>query len=203
MRLTRKRVRLCPRSASQHSRVRPLWAAFASAAICWAGPRVARGHDPAAPPREFCAHCELLVGAGSTYNFWHGTDGIVLPLTLEIDDSRWELGAFRFATRQYLKEVPKFRPSTIAAKPYWGFSAMRRWQILHRSPTRLYLGIGANYRTETDLLIGSKWNFSLLVAIRFDVGKDSILELAVRHWSNAWLKFPDRGENFVTFSVGL
>ena len=45
-----------------------------------------------------CPKCKLLIGAGQTYQFWGWSDGIVLPVTLELDESRWELGAYRVAT---------------------------------------------------------------------------------------------------------
>jgi len=48
----------------------------------------------------FCPRCNVLVGLGTTYRFSAWTDGIVVPLTLELDESRWELGAFRFANAQ-------------------------------------------------------------------------------------------------------
>jgi hypothetical protein len=47
-----------------------------------------------------------------------------------------------------------------AANAYWGFTAMRRWQVLHREWGKLYLGLGANYRSETDYLESTRWNFS-------------------------------------------
>jgi hypothetical protein len=50
-----------------------------------------------------------------------------VPLTLELDESRWELGAFRMANAQRYREVDH------ATNPYWGFTAMRRWQVLHRA----------------------------------------------------------------------
>jgi hypothetical protein len=143
------------------------------------------------------------VGIGETNNFWHWTDGLVLPVTLELDDSRWEIGAFRIARRQLLEEYPKFSASTIAARPYWGLTAMHRWQILHRSRVRLYVGFGANYRTETDLLIATKWNLSVMIGVRFDLGKHELLEVALRHWSNAWIRLPDRGQNFFTITSGF
>ena len=87
--------------------------------------------------------------------------------------------------------------------PYWGFTAMRRWQVLHHSRVRLYVGFGANYRTESDWLTATKWNFAGMVAVRFDLGKHAILELALRHGSNAWIRLPDRGQNFVTVTVGF
>lgn len=173
------------------------------ATSCFGSPNSAWAQDAAAPDQGFCAHCDLLVGAGETTNFRHWTNGLVLPVTLELDDSRWEIGAFRIAKRQLLKEDPKYAASTIAARPYWGFSLMHRWEILHRSRMRLYLGFGANYRTETDLLTATKWNFSGMIGVRFDLGERALLEVSLRHWSNAWIRFPDRGQNFVTVSVGF
>jgi hypothetical protein len=160
-----------------------------------------------APPYSWtpwnpCPHCDLLVGAGTTFDFQNWTDGVVFPVTLEIDDSRWELGAFRLATAQYLKEEPQYPASTRSSNPEWGFDALRRWQVLHRSWGKLYLGFGANYKTESDL-IDYKWNFAYLVGIRFDVGSGSIVELSVRHWSNAWFRSPNRGQNLLIVSFGL
>lgn len=109
--------------------------------------------------------CDLLIGAGTTFWPWHWTDGVVAPFMLEFDDSRWELGAFRFTTSQYLKS-PAHPPSTISAQPYWGVSFMRRWQVLHRSGWRLYLGFGASYKTEVDLLDATRWNSP--ICSRFD-----------------------------------
>lgn len=51
---------------------------------------------------------------------------------------------------------------------------MHRWQVLHRSRVRLYVGFGANYGTETDLLTSTKWNFAGMVAVRFDLGKHGL-----------------------------
>lgn len=173
-----------------------------------ATPRLASADGSAAasarPDRAFCGGCQLFVGAGesfSTYGTWHWTGGLVLPVTLEIDDSRWELGAFRFATRQRLDER-RFPAYIIGAQPYWGLSALRRWAILHRGPARLYLGFGTSYRTETDLLVGTKWTFAFLLAIRFKLG-DRALEVSVRHWSNAWIRLPDRGQNFIMVSFSF
>ncbi len=170
---------------------------------CCGAPHSALAHDAPASDGGFCAHCNLFVGIGETNNFWRWTDGLVLPVTLELDDSRWEIGAFRIARRQLLKEYPKFAASTIAARPYWGFTVMRRWQILHRSRIKLYLGFGVNYRTETDLLTATRWNFSGLIGVRFDIHKHALLEVALRHWSNAWIRMPDRGQNFFTVTVGF
>jgi len=145
-----------------------------------------------------CPRCNLLVGVGATYRLFGWSDGIVVPLTLELDQSRWELGVFRFTNAQ------RYLDNDHATNPYWGFTAMRRWQILHRSRARLYLGFGANYRSETDYLESTRWNFAYLVAVRFDLDSHGrLLELGIRHWSDFWIKQPNRGQDFVTLSFGF
>jgi Lipid A 3-O-deacylase (PagL) len=147
-------------------------------------------------------HCKVLVGVGATYQLWGWSDGLVVPVTLELADSRWEVGAFRFARPQIAAGYGP--PDKTAAEPYWGFTAMRRWQFLHRPWGRLYFGFGANYRTEIDYLEPTHWNFAYLVAARFDLGdKDPVLELSIRHWSDFWIKNPNRGQDFFTVSVGF
>lgn len=147
-------------------------------------------------------HCKLLVGVGATYQIWGWSDGVVLPVTLELADSRWEVGVYRFPRTQIAANYGP--PDKTAAEPYWGFSAMRRWQFLHRSWGRLYFGFGANYRTEIDYLEPTHWNFAYLLATRFDLGDQGwVLELGIRHWSDFWIKKPNRGQDFFTVSVGF
>jgi len=158
--------------------------------------------DSAAAPGESagwrCPRCNVLIGVGATYRLFGWTDGVVLPVTLELDQSRWELGAFRMTNSQ------RYLNNDHATNPYWGFTAMRRWQVLHRSPFRLYLGFGANYRSETDYLETTRWNFAYLLAARFDLdSRGRLLELGIRHWSNFWIKPPNRGQDFFTVSVGF
>jgi hypothetical protein len=155
------------------------------------------GFNPFAP----CPKCQLLIGAGQTYQFWGWSDGVVLPVTLELDESRWELGAFRVATRQIAIGHGYPPPAYTSATPFWGYSAMRRWQFLHRSWLRLYAGVGGSYKTEIDTLDATRLNFSYLLAARFDLGSSgSLFEIAARHWSNAYIKRPNIGENFLTLS---
>ena len=81
---------------------------------------------------------------------------------------------------------------------------MRRWQVLHRQRGRLYLGVGANYRTEIDYLESTNWNFAYVLAARFDLGKHgSLVELGVRHWSDAWIRSGNRGQNLITLSFAF
>ena len=145
-----------------------------------------------------CARCDVLVGAGATYRLFGWTDGVVVPVALELDESRWELGAFRMTNAQ------RYRENDHATNPYWGFTAMRRWQVLHRSPGRLYFGFGANYRSEIDYLETTRWNFAYLVAVRFDLDSHGrLLELGIHHWSDFWIKQPNRGQDFLTLSFGF
>lgn len=149
-----------------------------------------------------CPHCALEVGTGTTFLASHWTGGIVLPVFLEIDGSRWELGAYRFLTRQYLKSS-LFPPGTVGAPPFWAFTAMHRWQILHRSRWKLYVGLGAAYQTRTDRLDATQWNFAYVLALRYSAGRHVFLEFSARHWSNAWIKLPDRGQSQIMMSIGL
>jgi Lipid A 3-O-deacylase (PagL) len=159
------------------------------------------GNESDFNPLALCPKCKLLVGAGQTYQFWGWSDGVVLPVTLEIDESRWELGVFRVATRQIAIGHGYPPPDYTSATPFWGYSAMRRWQFLHRSWLRLYAGVGGSYKSEIDTLDATRLNFSYLLAARFDLGASGALfEVAVRHWSNAYIKRPNIGENFLTLS---
>lgn len=147
-----------------------------------------------------CAHCLVLIGVGTTYYDFNWTRGLVLPATLELDDSRWELGAFRFQTDQHNPGST----NPVFAHPYWGFTPMRRWQVLHRGRARLYLGFGANYRTELDYLEPTHWNFAYLIALRFSAdGRGRSFELGVRHWSDFWIRKPNRGQDLLTLSYAF
>jgi hypothetical protein len=145
-------------------------------------------------------HSDVLIGAGTTFRTWAWTDGLVLSLTLELDDSRWAVSAFRFATAQRAP-VSALPGTPHAADPYWGFTAMRRWQVLHRGSARLYLGFGANYRTEVDYLESTRWNFAYVISARVDLDTHGrALELGFHHWSDAWIRPPNRGENLLVLS---
>jgi len=144
-----------------------------------------------------------MIGAGTTFRFFAWTDGVVVPVTFELDNGRWELGAFRLATAQRFAESDH-PPEARSANPYWGFTAMRRWRLLHRRWGGFYVGLGANCRTETDALIATHWNLAYLAAARFRLGSgNKVLELGVRHWSDAWIRLPDRGQNMVTLTFGF
>ena len=181
---------------------RPLTAsAIIKALICLAAFAVCAPQVAAAG--ALCSHCDVLIGVGTTFSPWAWTGGVVFPITLELQNSRWELGAFRFATGQRTR-AGALPPETDAANPYWGFTVMRRWQLLHRGRTKFYFGFGANYRTEVDYLESTHWNFAFLVAARLDLDAHGhALEIAVRHWSDAWIRPPNRGQNLVTLSFAF
>ena len=46
--------------------------------------------------------------------------------------------------------------------------------------------------------------FAYLVAVRFDLDSHGrLLELGIHHWSNFWIKQPNRGQDFLTLSFGF
>jgi Lipid A 3-O-deacylase (PagL) len=146
------------------------------------------------------AGCELAFGVGGTYHFWAKTDGIVVPFILDLSEGRYELGAFRFTTAQYLEfhgNLPAYR----FANPFWGFSGSRRWRVIGRGSVRVFLGLGAAYKGETDYLDGSHWNFALQLAVRWRISHAVDMELAIRHWSNAGIKLPNHGQDFATLTL--
>jgi Lipid A 3-O-deacylase (PagL) len=63
----------------------------------------------------------------------------------------------------------------------------------------LLIGVGATYR-----LFG--WTDGVVVplAVRFDLDSHGrLLELGIHHWSNFWIKQPNRGQDFLTLSFGF
>ena len=76
---------------------RRVWLTFIGvAALAAFGPSITRAQDSIG----LCARCNVLVGVGATYRLFGWTDGVVVPLTLELDESRWELGTFRMTNAQ-------------------------------------------------------------------------------------------------------
>lgn len=173
------------------------------ALACWTSARAADSGEDLTPWNP-CPGCNLLLGVGATYKFWSTTGSDVVPIELELDDSRWEIAAFRMTSGQRLDEPFLYPNTTYSARPYWGFSAMRRWRILRRPWGKLYLGFGANYRTEEDQLVAMRWNFAYLISYRVSLGgSPAFAEVSIRHWSDAWLRLPDRGQNFLTVTFGF
>jgi hypothetical protein len=85
-------------------------------------------------------------------------------------------------------------PAYSATKPYWGFSLSRRWRLFGR-------GSVVNYKTETDELNSTHWNFAEQLAVRWHISHTVGMELAIRHWSNAGIKLPNRGQDFATLTL--
>jgi len=82
---------------------------------------------------SLCESCELQIGIGETYQFWGSTGGVVIPITLNWSDSRYELGLFRLSRRQVLYSA-RYPDGRVMADPYWGLSLSRRWRIFSRGP---------------------------------------------------------------------
>jgi hypothetical protein len=135
---------------------------------------------------------QFSIGGGSTYQY-DGSKGTSLALvTWTWADDRYELAAIRFLGRQVKRD-------TVLANPNWVFHGERRWSLLHSSGGRLFFGGGAAYKNETDVINGSRLNFTEELLWRSPwrpaAGE---FELAIRHMSNAGLKKPNKGQDFLT-----
>jgi len=149
---------------------------------------------------SLCRDCQLQVGIGGTYHFWSSTGGVVIPVTLVFDQNKYEVGVFRMANQQSFYD-PHLGAQRRTAEPYWGASASRRWQLVARPSWNLFFGFGASYKTERDELSVTRWNFASQLGVRLALnGRGSFVELAVRHWSNAGIRLPNRGQDFATMS---
>src|SRR6516162_9737649 len=72
-----------------------------------------------ASAESLCESCELQIGIGDTYHFWGSTGGVVIPITLNWSESRYELGLFRLSRRQILYNA-HYPTGRLMADPYWG-----------------------------------------------------------------------------------
>ena len=158
----------------------------------------------AAASSDLCGGCQLSLGVGDTYHYWGRMGGLVLPATLTWDQGRYEVGIFRFTTDQRLYEDIWGR-TRMLAEPYWGISASRRWALVTRPTWRLFFGFGASYKTQEDLLNSTHWNFASQLAVRLHhpTGKGPDMEFAIRHWSNAGMRTPNRGQDFFTVTIAF
>ena len=75
--------------------------------------------------QSLCESCEVQIGIGDTYHFWGTTGGVVLPVTLNWSDGRYELGLFRVSTRQILYDA-RSPHGRLMADLYWALSLSRR-----------------------------------------------------------------------------
>jgi hypothetical protein len=161
-------------------------------------------HTPAcADNREdvgYLGNPAIGIGVGMTFDFWHTTGGVVLPLTFSWDRNRYEIGAFRLASEQKLYEPAK--PTEILAEPYWAVTATRRWSLVRRRSWRLFLGLGFAYKSKKDIISASRWDFAETIGARFALpGRRTSVEFSIRHWSNAGISLPNRGQNIAMVSI--
>lgn len=153
--------------------------------------------------QSLCQGCEVQVGIGGTYHFWGGTGGVVVPVTVNWSDSRWELGLFRVTTQQWLQDSHNPRPR-LMADPYWGASLSHRWFLFQRGPVRGFIGFGLSAKTESDQLSVTRLDFASQLGLRIRLpGDRAVAELTMRHWSNAGIRLPNHGQDFATLTVRL
>jgi len=155
----------------------------------------------AARAEPLCSSCEVQMGLGGTYHFWGNTNGVVFPLTVSWSENRYEVGVFRMASQQVLAKEGQ---SQLLADPYWGVSASRRFVLLDRGPVRAFFGFGLAYRTESDVLSATRWDFASQLGLRVRLPRNgSAVEFTMRHWSNGGAKLPNHGQDFATLMFVL
>ena len=153
--------------------------------------------------QSICESCEVQLGLGGTYHFWGPTGGLVLAATMNWDASRYELGVFRVARAQVLRDHA-YPDGHLMADPYWGVSLSRRWQVFEKGPVKGFVGFGLALKTESDQLSATRWDFAEQLGLRFRIpGKVAVGELTVRHWSNAGIRLPNHGQDFVALTIRL
>jgi hypothetical protein len=147
-----------------------------------------------------CDDCEFNLGVGGTYHSFEATGGEVIPMTVTWDRGRWEVGVFHFSEQTSSDNDENVEQ--LVARPYWGASVSRRFKLYERGPLRAIFGFGLSYRTETDILSATHWNFSSQLGLRFKSPQfPAIFELSARHWSNGGVRTPNRGQDFTILTV--
>ena len=175
------------------ARALPGCALIALAALATYAPQCARA-------QSICQSCEVEIGLGTTYHFWGSTGGAVLPVSVTWSENRYEVGVFRFATSQVLTE--SLRPPRLMADPYWGVSASRRWRLFSHGPLHGFVGFGLTYRSGSDILSITRWDFASQVGLRLNrSGGHSAIEFTIRHWSNGGCRLPNHGQDFATLTA--
>ena len=145
----------------------------------------------------------MQIGLGGTYHYWGPTGGVVLPITVNWSDARWELGFFRVTTQQVLDDHT-YREARVMADPYWGMSLSRRWRFIERGPVSGFVGLGLAAKTESDQLSATRLDFAEQLGVRYRLPGDHVTgELTLRHWSNAGIRLPNHGQDFVTLTFKL
>jgi hypothetical protein len=153
--------------------------------------------------RPLCESCQVQVGLGETYHYWATTGSVILPISVSWGDNRYEFGAFRFLSQQFLP-WPGTRNARQMANPYWGTSLSRRWHLFELGPFQGYVGFGFSLKTDADALSVTKWDFASQAGVRFRLpGSSMIGEVTMRHWSNAGIRLPNHGQDFATLTVLL
>lgn len=153
--------------------------------------------------QSLCESCEVQVGIGGTYHFWGTTGGVVLPVTVNWSDARYELGFFRVTSQQVLVDA-HYRYGRVMADPYWGMSLSRRWRVFERGPVRVFVGFGLAAKTESDQLSATRLDFASQLGVRFRLpGNHLVGELTMRHWSNGGIRLPNHGQDFATLTIRL
>jgi len=110
--------------------------------------------------------------------------------------SRW--GRLRRA-RKRPRNPPQLRNAIELADVNWAFQLSRRWTLIRTPKAKFFLGFGGTYKTEEDILNGSHWNFAEQAGVRLTGSNAGPgIEFAVRHISNAGIRLPNKGEDFVT-----
>jgi hypothetical protein len=164
---------------------------------------VAAGAARPAEAQSICESCEVQAGLGATYHFWGPTGGVVLPVTVDWSDNRYELGIFRVARSQLLEDHT-YREARVVADPYWGMSLSRRWRFIERGPVTGFVGLGFAAKSESDQLSATRLDFAEQLGARFRLPGDHIVgELTLRHWSNAGIRLPNHGQDFATLTFRL
>ena len=132
------------------------------------------------------------LGGGVTYQFDGTKAAYVGAFTWTWSHDGFELGAIRFADGQLEKTVS-------LANPNWTFQISRRWAFIRKPGAEFFFGLGGAYKTETDDLNGTHLNFAEQLGVRLKrFGAGPGFEIAVRHMSNAGLKKPNKGQDFIT-----
>jgi hypothetical protein len=149
---------------------------------------------------SFCRECEFQVGMGGTYHSFESTRGEVIPITMTWAGGRWELGVFHFSEQDSADNDEKVE--RLIARPCWGASLSRRFALYERGPLRALFGFGLSYRTETDVLSATHFNFSSQLGLQYQsAGFPATFELSARHWSNGGVRTPNRGQDFTILMV--
>jgi hypothetical protein len=148
--------------------------------------------------RAVISEGHFALGVGMTYQY-DGSQGTTLGVaSWSSREDQYELAAFRFFSSQT-------RRGDVLAEPNWILEASRRWRLhwnlIDRSKLELFVGGGAAYKTETDDINGSNWNFAEQLGWRFPPPvSGGRFEFAIRHVSNAGMKKPNKGEDFLSFA---